>query len=126
MKKRKTTRAVAKRGAKRSAKKMTGRKAKRTVTARGKAIARATKKAKEKLIGKVVHYYDKIGVAIIDLDSPLKVGDTVKMMRGEEETTQRVNSMQIDHTAVPQAKKGDVIGLKVDQEVREGTKVVPA
>jgi len=34
----------------------------------------------DNLVGKVVHYYDKLGVAIIDLDKGgLKVGDEVKL-----------------------------------------------
>ncbi len=48
-----------------------------------KKKAKKAKAANPKAIGKVVHYYDRIGVAIINLKSPLKVGDTVKMKRGE-------------------------------------------
>jgi len=29
-------------------------------------------------IGKVMHYYDKLGVAIIQLDSGLGIGDKIK------------------------------------------------
>jgi len=39
----------------------------------------------DKAIGKVVHYYDKLGVAIIDLEKGgLKVGDELKFKRGED------------------------------------------
>ena len=78
---------------------------------------------KTKPIGKVVHYYDKIGVAIVDLAKPLKVGDTVLFQRGDLEFSQSIDSMEVEHAAVKKAKKGDVVGMKVDQPVKEGTLV---
>jgi putative protease len=36
---------------------------------------------------------------------------------------QEVESMQIDHKVVKSAKKGDSIGMKVDEKVHEGYKV---
>jgi len=77
----------------------------------------------EKLIGKVTHYYDKLGVAIIELAGKLKVGDRVKFKKGEEELEQEVTSMQIEREQIETAKKGDIIGLKVDQEIKEKTEV---
>lgn len=75
-------------------------------------------------IGKVTHYYDKIGVAIVELDSDLGNGDRIKFLRGGETLfDQEVKSMQIEHQKVEFAKKGDVIGLKVDQPVKEGSEV---
>ena len=78
----------------------------------------------DKQIGKVVHYYDKLGVAIIDLDKGgLKVGDELKFKRGEEEFKQKVESLQVDHKEVDSVKKGDSFGLKVDQPTKVGTQV---
>lgn len=78
----------------------------------------------DKLIGKVVHYYDKLGVAIIDLKSGgLKVGDELKFKRGDEEFTQKVNSLQVDYKEVESVKKGDSFGLKVDKPTKPGTEV---
>ena len=78
----------------------------------------------DKPIGKVVHYYDKLGVAIVDLSKGgLKVGDEVKFKRGEEEFTQKIESLQVDHKEVEEVKKGDSFGLKVDKAVKEGTEV---
>lgn len=74
-------------------------------------------------IGKVVHYYDKAGVAIIELAAPLAVGDTIKIKHGESEFEQHVASMQIEHAAVQSAKKGDSVGVKVDQKAKEGSQV---
>lgn len=74
-------------------------------------------------IGEVKHYYSKISVAIVELEAPLKVGDKVKFVRGEDEFEQTVESMQVEHKDIEEAKAGDVIGLKVDQEAKEGAEV---
>ena len=76
-----------------------------------------------KLIGKVVHYYDKISVVAIDLDAPLKSGDTIVIGEGDDAFEQAVGSMQIEHEKVEKAKKGDSIGLKIDQPVKGKAKV---
>lgn len=75
-------------------------------------------------IGKVNHYYDKIGVAIVELDATLAVGDKVKFVRGGEDLfEQTVDSIQIEHEQKETAGKGDVVGLKVPKEVKEGADV---
>lgn len=77
-----------------------------------------------KLIGKVSHYFDKIGVAVIELDVPLKVGETIRIVGGEAtDFTQEVESMEVEHEKIKKAKKGDSVGLKVKEKVREGYKV---
>jgi len=70
-------------------------------------------------LGKVTHYFDKIGVAVLELTAPLKVGDRIKFPDFE----QTVASMQIEHEQIEKAKKGDSIGLKVDQPVKKDVKV---
>ncbi len=75
-----------------------------------------------KKVGTVSHYYGKIGVAIIDLSATLKVGDRIKFENGTE-AEQVVESMQVEHEQVEEAKKGDMIGLKVPQKVHEGATV---
>ena len=75
-------------------------------------------------IGKVSHFYDKIAVAIVDLDATLSVGDTIKFVRGGEDLfEQSVTSIQIEHEKVDTAGKGDVVGLKTEKEVKEGAEV---
>jgi len=76
-----------------------------------------------KKIGKVTHYYGNIGVAIIELSAKLSAGDKVKFGDGEGEFEQTIESMQIDHKDIPSAKKGDMIGVKVDEKVSEGAEV---
>lgn len=77
----------------------------------------------EKEIGKVVHYFDKIKVAIIELTAPLKVGDRIKIKRSEEEFEQDITSMQVNHEDVTSGKKGDSVGIKVDKETKDGAHV---
>lgn len=71
-------------------------------------------------IGKVTHYYDKIGVAVIELTKVLKTGDKIKFSGHDKEFSQTVDSMQVEHLKIDQAKKGDVIGIKVEKPVKEG------
>ncbi len=76
------------------------------------------------LVGEVTHYYDKIGVAIVELSSDLAVGDKINLVRGGEDLFEQVvESIQIEHSKVPSAKKGDVIGLKTTESVKEGAKI---
>jgi len=68
-----------------------------------------------KPIGKVIHYYDKIGVAIIELRSGLKIGDRVRIERDEKGFEEEVKSMQVEHKDVKKAKKGDLVGIEVSE-----------
>ncbi len=75
-------------------------------------------------VGKVTHYYDKIGVAVVELMADLAVGDRIKFTRGGEDMfEQTVESIQVEHNKIDSAKKGDTIGLKVDQPVKEGAEI---
>jgi putative protease len=74
-------------------------------------------------VGKVTHYYDKLGVAIVKLEATLKVGDRVKFEGHGADFEQDVDSIQIDHEKVEKASSGKVVGLKTTQEVKEGTEV---
>lgn len=77
----------------------------------------------EKSVGKVTHYYTNIGVAIIELTDTLKVGDTVHIKGTTSDIEQKVDSMQIEHENVSEAKAKEVIGLKVKDRAREGDEV---
>ncbi|KKS21663.1 MAG: Translation elongation factor-like protein [Microgenomates group bacterium GW2011_GWC1_41_8] len=76
-----------------------------------------------KIIGKISHYFGHISVAVIDLSDTLKIGDTIRIVGGETDFTQAVTSMEVDHKKVDSAKKGDSVGFKVDQKVRDDYKV---
>ena len=75
----------------------------------------------ESEVGKVVHYYDKIGVAILELTDELSVGDTLKFVRGGEELLeQQVESIQMEHEQVESAAKGQSVGIKTAEKIHEG------
>ena len=76
-----------------------------------------------KLIGKITHYFGNIGVAVIELTDTLKAGEKIKILGGETDFEQVVDSMEVDHKKVDTAKKGESVGLKVAQKVRDGYKV---
>jgi putative protease len=77
----------------------------------------------KKLVGKITHYFTNIGVAVIELEDTLKVGDEISVEGATTNFTQKIESMQIEHKDVEEAKKGDSIGLKVVDRVREGDHV---
>ena len=73
----------------------------------------------KKLVGKITHYFTKIGVAVIELTDKLSVGDMISVEGPNTNFQQKVDSMQIEHKNINTAKKGDSIGLKVIDRVRE-------
>ncbi len=77
----------------------------------------------EKEIGTVTHYYGHLSVGIIELQDVLKIGDTVHIKGHSDDFTEAVESMQIEHANVTEAKAGDVIGIKVTQKVHPHDKV---
>ena len=79
--------------------------------------------SKSVILGEVIHYYDKIGVAVVKLSKAVKAGDNVKFVHGEKEFEQSILSMQLEHEAIKAGKKGEEVAIKVDQEVKSGTKV---
>ena len=75
-------------------------------------------------VGKVTHYYDKIQVAVVELSATLVVGDKIKFVRGGEDLfDQLVESIQVEHEKKNSASKGEIIGLKAVQELKEGAEV---
>ncbi|MGC8651118.1 MAG: translation elongation factor-like protein [Minisyncoccia bacterium] len=77
----------------------------------------------EKLIGKITHYYGKINVAIVEIMGPLSVNDQIHVKGHTTDFNQVVSSMQVEHENVPKAQKGDLIGLKLEQPVKEGDEI---
>lgn len=74
-------------------------------------------------VGKISHYFNKIGVAVVDVSAPISVGDQIKIVGHENEFTQTVSSMQEEHKQIEKAKKGQAVGMKVDQPVKDGDQV---
>jgi len=74
----------------------------------------------EKEVGVVSHYFGRINVGAIELTDTLEVEDTIHIVGHTSNFTQKVDSMEIEHVKVDKAKKGDSIGIKVDEKVRDG------
>jgi len=78
----------------------------------------------EQKIGVVTHYFGKIGVAALEVtEGELRVGDTIRIKGRTSDFTQIVDSMQVEHESVEVARKGDEVGLKAAEYVRENDAV---
>ena len=74
----------------------------------------------EERIGIINDYFAKIGVAGIDLEGALRAGDTIHIKGHTTDLEQVVESLQIEHEQVAEAKQGDAIGIKVKERCRGG------
>ncbi|MBI4136306.1 MAG: hypothetical protein HY481_02040 [Candidatus Vogelbacteria bacterium] len=74
----------------------------------------------EKEIGKVIHWYDKIGVAVVKLSGGLKVGDNIGIKHGQTEFTDAVVSMQLDHQPIESGQPGQEVAIKLSQTATKG------
>ena len=75
-------------------------------------------------IGIIQHYFDKIGVGAMEItEGELLVGDTIHIKGHTTDFTTTVDSMQIENNTVEKAKKGDAIGIKLAERVRQHDKV---
>lgn len=72
----------------------------------------------ETAIGKVTHYYSHLGVAVLQLDDRLKIGETIHILGHTTDFVQRVTSMEIEHHHVTAAGPGDNVALRVGEAVR--------
>lgn len=74
----------------------------------------------ETMVGRVTHYYPKVGVAVVVLDDHLAYGDLIHIKGAHDDFHQTVSSMESDHERIMEAGKGEDIGIKVTQKVHEG------
>ena len=81
---------------------------------------------KEKLLGEITHFFPKIKVAVAKFNKKVKIGDVIRIKGNKTDFEQEISSMQIDYKDIKEAKKGEEVGLKVDEEVREGDKIYEA
>jgi putative protease len=79
------------------------------------------KQKKEKRIGKLVHYFDKIKVVVVKVSDILSIGDMIRIKGGRKtDFKQKIVSMEINGQKIKKAKKGQEIGIKVKEKAREG------
>jgi hypothetical protein len=71
-------------------------------------------------LGKVTHYFSKVGVAAIEIaHDALRVGDVIHVKGHTSDFTQKIDSMQIDNKSVVEAVVGQSIGIRVKDHARE-------
>lgn len=73
----------------------------------------------EVLAGRVIHYYSKLGVAAVEVRDTLQVDDMIHIKGHTTDFEQKVENMQLEHQQIIKASRGQVIGLKVKDHVRE-------
>lgn len=77
----------------------------------------------EKKIGTITHFFDNISVGIIKLDDEVKIGDKVRFQGSTTNFEQEITEMQYDHQNIESAGKGEEVGIKTNDVVREGDEV---
>ena len=77
----------------------------------------------EEKVGVVSDFFARINVAGINLSAPLRVGDTIRIKGHTTDFEQTVESMQIEHEQVEEAKAGQSVGIKVKDRCRHGDEV---
>ncbi len=77
----------------------------------------------ERKVGRVTHYFSRIGVAALRLEGPVTLGERLHFLGHGADFYQQVTSMQIEGKPVERAQAGQEVGIKVDSPVREGTEV---
>ena len=75
-------------------------------------------------VGVITHYFERIKVCVVELtQGSVLIGDRLTILGNKTKFIQKVWSMQIESEDVKVAKKGQLIGLKVDKIVAVGDKV---
>jgi putative protease len=74
-------------------------------------------------VGVIEHFFSRINVAAITLEGDLKVGDMIEIEGSDDVVRQRISSMQINKEDVETASVGDDVGIKVDCQISEGSRV---
>ena len=78
----------------------------------------------EEQVAVIVKFFAQPSVAALEVtNGTIKVGDVLKYQGHTTDFTEEVTSLQIDNQAVEEAKKGDLVGVRVKERVREHDKV---
>lgn len=77
----------------------------------------------EILIGEVNHYFNKLGVAGLNLREPLRIADHIHILGHTTDLEQSVVSMQINHKNITHAEPGDNVAITVPKRVRAGDNI---
>ena len=82
--------------------------------------------SEQKPVGTVTHYFGNLGVAIVKFNKLISVGAKLKFKGATTDFEEVVKSMQFDHKEIDKAKKGQEVGIKVKDKVREGDVIFEA
>lgn len=75
-------------------------------------------------IGKVINYYETIGVTIVSLTGNLAAGDTIKIYKdGEEILEQKIDEILLNQKSVVSADRGDVVALHLNANIKKESEV---
>ena len=103
-----------------AARKPAARKAKPMKRAAAQAMPAPAALPGEERIGIVTHYYNHLGVAIIQLETgTLRSGETVHIKGHTSDFRQMVGSMEVNHAHVDTVQAGTSFGLRVNEHARE-------
>ncbi|MFP8879402.1 MAG: hypothetical protein VCE43_07990 [Myxococcota bacterium] len=76
-------------------------------------------------IGVVLHYYPRVGAAIISVSrGTLQTGDMLHFRGHTTDFYQPVDRMEVDHQPVEVVSAGQTVGVHVNRRVREGDLVM--
>ncbi|MBW2981289.1 U32 family peptidase [Candidatus Woesearchaeota archaeon] len=80
---------------------------------------------KKVYIGKIIHFYSRINVAEVKIETKrLKIGDKI-MIQGPTTGVyeQKLQSIEVKHKKIKQAKKGNVIAVKLEKPARKNDRL---
>jgi U32 family peptidase len=78
----------------------------------------------EIVVGKVIKYYSKINIAVIKLSDNVNTGDLLHFRGIITDFEQKIDSIELDKNKIDLAKKGQEIGIKVNEKVYENDEVL--
>ena len=88
-----------------------------------KPVKKIAKPKVAKKLGEVTHFYGGISVAIIKCTAILKVGQKVRVKGATTDFVCTIESMQYEHAPLMTAQKGQEVGVKVGDKVRQGDEI---
>ncbi|PIW62707.1 MAG: hypothetical protein COW13_02490 [Candidatus Omnitrophica bacterium CG12_big_fil_rev_8_21_14_0_65_50_5] len=72
------------------------------------------------VVGPVTHYFPKVKAAVIKLEKPLSMGDTIVIAGKSGKIRQKVTSLQINRIPIDEGRAGEEVGLEVKKDVVVG------
>lgn len=75
-------------------------------------------------VGTIEHYYNKIKVAVVRVEKPIRVGDWVRIRGAHDDVRARVRSIEVDHRPVDRAEPGQKVGIKLPRRAHARSAVL--